>query len=101
MTSKITIEMDFETSSPCIRIVNDTDSDDVRDKLIKFFTEKLGHTSSWCRAKFAQYPPSDRNGILTLFIHPITPAQMEEEAKAMQEQADMLKKFPEQTSVSH
>lgn len=101
MTSRITIEVDLDKGQPYIKVINDTASDDVRDKLITFFRQQFGHTSAWCRVEHAQYPATDRTGICTFFIRPIRPAQMEEEAKAMQEQVEMLKKYPEQAAVSH
>lgn len=106
MTSRITIEVDFDNGQPYIKIVNDTTSDDVRDKLIKFFTERLQHTSSWCKITHAydtgMSTPEGRHAKLVAWrIDPITPAQMADEAKAMQEQAEMLAKCPEQPSLSH
>lgn len=41
MKSKVTVELDFDDKEPFISIVQIA-SDDVRDKLIKHFTECLG-----------------------------------------------------------
>jgi len=46
MKSKITIEMDFENNTPVLQ-VNYQQSDDVRDKLIGEFFNKLGHVSEY------------------------------------------------------
>jgi len=84
MTSRITIEVDFENNNqPMIRVIQDRSSDDVRDKLLKYFAEKLGYASTWLKVKFPQYGPENA---LIYTIHPITPEQLEEEAKIMMEQ---------------
>ena len=84
MKSRITIEVDFENNNqPMIRVIQDRSSDDVRDKLLKDFAEKLGYASSWLKVKFPAYGPDTA---LIYTIHPITPEQMEEEAKIMSEQ---------------
>ena len=41
MKSKVTLELDFDDKEPFISILQIA-SDDVRDKLIKYFTECLG-----------------------------------------------------------
>jgi hypothetical protein len=91
MTSKITIEVDFSTGNPYIRVINDRQSDDVRDKLISFFREKLGHTSSWCQVRFDDTAVSGR----VLFeIHPIPPSALSEQSKIMTEQARLHEAHP-------
>jgi hypothetical protein len=80
--------------------VIDKESDDLRDKFLKLFHELFGHTSAWVRVRHRSYPV-DLDNRIVFYLHPITPDEMEEEAKAMQDQVDLLKKFPEQPSVSH
>lgn len=97
MTSKITMEISFSDGKPYIRIINDTHSDDVRDKLIRYFRELFGHTSSWC--KFVVKGQEGNNHLS--FIEPIAPEQLEEEAKIMTEQARLLKRNETKESLSH
>lgn len=101
MQSRLTIEVDFDNGQPYIKVLNDTTTDDVRDKLVTFFRQRLGHTSAWCRVEHAQFPATDRTGICIFFIKPIRPEEMEAEAKIMTEQVEMLKAHPERLSVSH
>ena len=44
MKSRITIEVDFDMSQPYLQI-NSVTSDDVRDKILQSFIERLGHNS--------------------------------------------------------
>jgi hypothetical protein len=76
MTSKITIEIDFDTATPYIRVIPDKHSDDVRDKLVNAFREKLGHRSSWCRVKFDDTGISGRP---MFTIEPIRPQDLQHE----------------------
>lgn len=48
MKSRITIDFDFENNQPVIEI-NYQSSDDVRDKLVNGFLERLGYDSAWFR----------------------------------------------------
>lgn len=97
MKSKITIELDFSTGKPYLRVINDHQSDDVRDKLIRFFKEQFGYTSSWCKINFR-----GSDGDLDLFvIDPISPEQLEAEAKLMRDQADLNNKVQERASIQH
>jgi len=79
MKSRITIEIDFEEQNSPIIEVRYEQSDDVRDKLIKSFFEKLGGQSSWCRVMFW----GSEAGRQLLRITPITPSEFEVQAKLM------------------
>jgi hypothetical protein len=80
MTSKITIEIDFDTATPYIRVIPDKFSDDVRDKLVNAFRQKLGCVSHWCRVRFDDTGISGR----PLFtIEPIPPHALAEEMSLM------------------
>lgn len=82
MTSKITIEVDFDNGNmPVIQILQYPDSNDVRDKLIKHFTQQLGG-SSWCQIKWKE-GANDHN---TIHISPIEPHQLKEQSEIMLEQ---------------
>jgi hypothetical protein len=82
MKSRITIEVDFDTAIPYIRILHDRMSDDVRDKLITQFRHKLGYTSSWARIKFDD---CGLNGIPLFEIHPILPSELPTEIDLIRE----------------
>lgn len=96
MKSRITIEMDFDQSIPVIS-VSSADSEDVRDKLVKVFREKLGYTSNWARIDFQA--PTDT--AVRFNIVPITPEGMENEAKQMLKQAGLNIEFPERQAIEH
>jgi hypothetical protein len=99
MTSRITIEVDFDNNNqPYIQILHPVDSDDVRDKLIKQFLQKLGHTSSWLKIRWSE---RHREGEARVIIEPITPNQLAEESKIMIEQVSLLEKFPKQDAIVH
>ena len=90
MKSKITIEVDFENNNlPVLRILQ-SDSDDVRDKLVSSFLQSLGHTSRWARMDYDgvhNLSPSSLNlqeESHRWFIRPITPQEIEAEIKLMQ-----------------
>lgn len=97
MKSKITIEVDFNNGNPYIRVINDKLSDDVRDKLISHFREKLGHISSWCKVSFED--SSESNSYFR--IDPIAPSQLVEESGIMIAQAELLDKHPVQSQTIH
>lgn len=84
MKSKITIEIDFDSGNPYIRVYNDRESDDVRDKLITFFRQRLGHTSSWCTVRFDD---TGISGNCMFEIHPLKPNELQEQSVIMVEQA--------------
>lgn len=99
MNSRITIEVNFEDNNqPYIQILHPVDSDDVRDKLIKQFLQKLGHTSSWLKIHWSE---KHREGEARVIIEPITPAQLAGESKIMTEQASLLEKHPIQAAILH
>lgn len=79
MTSKITIEVNLSTYMPYIRVIHDPKSDDVRDKLIKEFIDKLDSLSFWARIQFMSNS-DDRN---TFHIIPLEPMDLEEHGKIM------------------
>ena len=91
MTGKITIEIDFDTALPYIKVVNDRQSDDVRDKLINQFRQKLGHSSNWCRVRFDD---SVVSGQVMFTIEPITPSQLGFEAAEINKMVDKLQNQP-------
>jgi hypothetical protein len=100
MRSRITIELDFDKGQPFIKVLNNTVSDDVRDKLVTFFRQRLGHTSSWGKIIFPTYPNVDSDEVL-FEIHPLRPDQLEDESKIMAGQVKMNSTFPEQASITH
>lgn len=89
MKSRISIEVDFENGNePVIQILkapsaipDDLVDNDVRDKLISYFTQQLGG-SSWCQIKW--------NGVINGFdriqIRAIPPGKLKEQAEIMLEQ---------------
>lgn len=87
MKSKITVEVDFNNNNlPVLRILQ-SDSDDVRDKLVSSFLQSLGHTSRWAVIAYdgevgVSYPGSDQTH--RWFIRPITPQEIESEISLMQ-----------------
>jgi len=84
MKSRISIEIDFDNGNkPVIQIIQKS-SEDVRDNLVHYFIELLGHQSTLCKITYdgefsAPYEPFKR-----WKISPISPEQMPEELKAMQ-----------------
>lgn len=91
MTSKITIEIDFDTAVPYIRVIPDNNSDDVRDKLIKEFRQRLGHASSWCRVRFDDTGVS---GKPMFTISPLTPYELTAEIELIKEVVDRYSPVP-------
>lgn len=97
MQSKITIEVDFENGNePVIQIIS-RQSDDIRDKLIRFFIERLGHSSSWCKIYCTTTYEGEVDRFQKWKISPIKPEQFSEEANAMLIQ-DKLNKVETATS---
>jgi len=94
MRSRITIEINFDNGQPYIKVLEDRDSDDVRDKLVTFFRQKLGHTSSWMRCQ-----PSGYNGNI-FEIHPITPMELKDESVIMAEQARLIEESIQQQPLT-
>lgn len=102
MKSRITIEVDFDTAKPYIKVVNDKQSDDVRDKLITHFRQMLGHTSSWCRVRFDDTGISTNyNGSILFTIEPITPLDLKSESEMMTEQVRLNIEHKQTASISH
>ena len=90
MKSRITIEVDFDNKTPYIKVINNYSSDDMRDKSITYFREKLQYTSSWANIIFREN--LSKPDELRFDIIPITPNEMEIEADYMAEQARINKK---------
>lgn len=90
MKSRITIEVDFNNgNTPVIQILK-ASSDDVRDKLIKSFTECL-NGSSWCEIRWVAggNPALEKDGHFdtsTIFITPINSKNLKAQAEVMLEQ---------------
>lgn len=91
MLSRITIELDFATGKPYIRVINNKQSDDVKDKIISFFREQFGHSSSWCRVKFDDTAVS---GNFLLEIHPIPPNELATEVELITNSVKSSKPSP-------
>lgn len=92
MDSKLTIEIDFDNGNePTIQIIS-RHSDDVRDKLIRAFVEKLQGYSSWC--KIFCVGNSDEllahGGHARWHIKPISPNEFKAEGDAILEQHRLL-----------
>lgn len=88
MQSKITIEVDFENGNePIIQIIYRS-SDDVRDKLIKSFLERLQHTSSWAKifCDHTSLYDDTNNKFQRWRISAMPISDLEKEAKIMMEQ---------------
>lgn len=95
MKSRITIEVDFENGNePSIQIIS-KDSDDVRDKLIKAFYQKLGG-SSWCSIRFdSEYFEigNPENDFKKIIIKPIPDSELKNQAEVMLEQARVNEEY--------
>lgn len=85
MQSKITIEVDFQDGNKPVIQVLLRRSDDVRDKLIDYFMELLGHESSWCKiyCEHTSYPDDPSGQFQRWKISPISPDRFQEEANIM------------------
>lgn len=93
MQSKITIEVDFDLNNePCLQILFRS-SDDIRDKLIKNFIEKLSHVSSWCKVYLdADFHSEQPNGGFQRWkIKPIPVDKLKEQGDIMLEQDRLCK----------
>jgi hypothetical protein len=88
MQSKITIEIDFENGNePVIQIIY-RQSDDIRDKLIRAFIERLGG-NSWCKIYCQQtigHDEPEERRFQRWKISPIGYSQLKEDGEAMLEQ---------------
>lgn len=100
MKSRITIEVDFgDANNPTIQILSKS-SDDVRDKLIHFFYEKLG-SSSWCKILFKQHyfdQSNSENDFKRVFITPIPEKDLRKEAEIMLEQARVREEYDKKST---
>jgi len=88
MKSRITIEVDFENSNQPIIQILQTNSDDVRDKLLSAFCQQFGG-SSWCQIKWVSQMPDNSNEntfFNRIHITPISEKQFKEQAEIMLEQ---------------
>lgn len=75
MQSRITIEVDFENgNAPYIRIFR-SQTDDVRDKLVQDFLDRLKYSSEWLHLEFCE------NSIVK--IRPLPPEKLVEEGNKM------------------
>lgn len=92
MLSKIKVEVDFDhNNEPIIEILY-RQSDDVRDKLIKSFIEKLGHVSSLCNIHCAnKMQETDVNyAVQRWVIKPIEPHQLKDVGAMASHQASLI-----------
>jgi len=95
MTSRITIEVDFDNGQPYIQIVEDLTSNDVRDKLITFFRQRLGYQSNWCRIGFmGAKHVMDNDGIKKWTIHPVTDLELDEMKKELDKRIESMPPIP-------
>jgi len=79
MKSKITIDV-IGSPSPVITI-EQTESDDVRDKLVKNFLDSLGNYSYWCRVDF--HPMTENADTRIANIVPLRLDELEKEISFM------------------
>ena len=95
MNSKITIEIDFENGNePVIQIIS-RKSDDIRDKLISLFLERLGGFSSWCKITCVTSSVSEEpiKNFQKWRISPIRKTQFKAEGEALLEQHRLLREW--------
>jgi hypothetical protein len=101
MNSRITFELDFDSHEPYIRVISQ-DSEDLRDKVVSYFKERFGHTSSWCKVVFQPTSVAEYRADRTEFrIYAIPPDELKDESDAMVEQAQLNGKIPPQPSLQH
>lgn len=85
MKSRITIEVDFDNgNAPYIRLIVDRSSDDVRDKLLRAFLEKLGHESVFGKIVCKSDAPTEEN-VQRWGIYPIPAEKIQEELSSLPE----------------
>lgn len=95
MQSKITIELDFDTATPFIRVFCNHTSTDLRDRTVNEFFEKLKHSSRWGTITYKHSGSKVLvGGETTSFsewhILPVKPADLRQEAALMIAMADHL-----------
>lgn len=96
MKSRITVEIDYAfTGKPYLRIMEDATSDDLRDKAITEFRRVFAHQSQWCLVDFGQV---QIDGTIQWNIRPLPPAELEQEAQAMQKVILKRESLPENQS---
>lgn len=82
MKSRITVEIDYNNNGqPYFRVMEDTTSDDLRDKAITEFRRAFKLQSQWCVVDFGQV---QMDGTIQWNIRPIPPNQLKDEVLAMQ-----------------
>jgi hypothetical protein len=96
MKSRISIEVDFENGNqPVIQILQ-TNSDDVRDKLLSNFCQQFGG-SSWCTIKWVSQAP-DKDNVNAFYnrihIAPVSQSDFLKEAAIMVDQDRLNKLMP-------
>lgn len=88
MKSRISIEVDFDNgNTPVIQILQ-ASSDDVRDKLVKAFTEQLGG-SSWCKINWV----GEDNPFNRIIISPVKPEELKSQSAIMLEQHELYENW--------
>lgn len=95
MKSRITIEVDFEHGNQPIIQILQSDSDDVRDRLLSAFCQQFGG-SSWCTIKWVSQAPDNPNQntfFNRIHITPINPKDFKEQAAIMLEQYNQNEKY--------
>lgn len=79
MLSKIQIDANFNGGQPFIRVTEDLNSTDLKDKAVWAFREALGGVSRWCSISFLQ------NGGNEWLIHPIPVNDLHATVKEIQQ----------------
>lgn len=82
MDSRISIEVEFETGAPYIRVLEKS-TDDLRDKAVRYFRRRLDGTSKWARIEFGS--SSLDGNEQTWLIHPLSPSELPEQAHQLTE----------------
>lgn len=96
MKSRITIEVDFENNNrPVIQILQ-SESDDVRDNLLKNFLEYFGG-SSWLKIQWKNtvLSPTPSVPVNRIHITPIALQDLKKESEIMLEQSKLCEQWKE------
>lgn len=91
---KSSIKIDFDENGQPIIKVDIVKTEDVRDKLLQRFVEKLGYQSSYCKIDFlhgSTLEHEKENTIKTFIITPVTPDKLGEHGQLM---IDLAKDVP-------
>lgn len=83
MTSRITIEVDFDNNNQPILQIISRQSDDVRDKLIQSFLRNLRGISRWCNITCDGSYGDETDKFQRWIISPLTPDQFLVEGEQM------------------